>query len=97
MSRISSKVTESDFTPDSKRLAIAAKNHLRFRAATGDAFPAANAATCNDFIMTVIQDAAKTYGGSIEPKLTSVLSRVIEDEVKLEKLTTFVCISLQLF
>ena len=47
--------------------------------------------------MTVIQDAAKTYGGSIEPKLTSVLSRVIEGEVKLDKLTTFVCISLQLF
>jgi hypothetical protein len=47
--------------------------------------------------MTVIQDAAKTYGGSIEPKLTSVLSRVIEDEVKLDQLTTFVRISLQLF
>ena len=47
--------------------------------------------------MTVIQDAAKTYGGSIEPKLTSVLSRVIEDEEKLDKLTTFVRISLQLF
>jgi hypothetical protein len=47
--------------------------------------------------MTVIQDAAKTYGGSIEPKLTSVLSRVIEDEDKLDKLTTFVRVSLQLF
>jgi hypothetical protein len=39
----------------------------------------------------------RTYGGSIEPKLTSVLSRVIENEVKLDKLTTFVRISLQLF
>ncbi|KAF8816473.1 hypothetical protein BYT27DRAFT_7248344 [Phlegmacium glaucopus] len=55
-----------------------------------EAFPAANVATHNDFIMTVIQEAAKIYGGSIEPKLTSVLSRVIKDEEILGKLTTFV-------
>ena len=47
--------------------------------------------------MTVIQDAAKTYGGSIEPKLTSVLSRIIENEEIMDKLTIFVRISLPLF
>ena len=86
------KVTENDFSPNSKRLAIAAKSHLRHRAATGDAFPTANAATREDFIMNIIQEAAKLYGGLIEPKLTSVLSRVVRDEDTLEKLTTFVCI-----
>jgi hypothetical protein len=93
----SNKITENDFSPDSKRLAIVAKNHLRFRAATGDAFPAANVATRDDFIMAIIKEAASTYGGSVEPKLTSVLSRVIKDEETLEKLTTFVCISFLLF
>ena len=87
------KVTENDFSPNSKRLAIVAKNHLRFRAATGEAFPAANAAMREEFIMDIIQEAAKLYSGSIEPKLTSVLSRVLKEEDTLEKLTTFVRIS----
>ena len=86
------KVTENDFSPNSKRLAIVAKNHLRYRAATGEAFPAANAAMREEFIMNIIQEAAKLYGGAIEPKLTSVLSRVVREEDTLEKLTTFVCI-----
>jgi hypothetical protein len=69
---------------------------LRFKVATGegDAFPPADANGRNDFIIKTIKEAANKYGGALEPKLTSVLSRVMKDVDVFDDLITFVCVSL---
>ena len=92
----SHKIKEEDFSPNTRRLAIAAKNHLRFKVATGegDAFPPAHAEARDEFIIKAIQEAAIKYGGAIEPKLSSVFSRVMKNADVFDDLITFVCISL---
>jgi hypothetical protein len=92
----SHKVKEEDFSPNTRRLAITTKNHLRFKVATGegDAFPPADANGRNDFIIKTIKEAANKYGDSLEPKLTSVLSRVMKDVDVFDDLITFVRVSL---
>ena len=92
----SHKVKEEDFSPNTRHLAITTKNYLRFKVATGegDAFPPADANGHNSFIIKTIKEAANKYGDSLEPKLTSVLSRVMKDVDVFDDLITFVRVSL---
>ena len=68
------KVREENFSPNTRHLAVAAKNHLHFKVAIGkgNAFPLSHADGHNDFIIKMIQDAAKKkYGGSLESNICS--------------------------
>jgi hypothetical protein len=47
------KVREDNFSPSTKRLAIASKNHIRFQTVNGNAFPVPNAVDRYEFLTKV--------------------------------------------
>ena len=84
-----SKITEGDFSPKTRRLAIASKAYVRTTIIYGKQgpFPPTGRHGRLDFAWNTIQSASRANGGLI---IKDALTRATADEEKKKKLVTFV-------
>lgn len=85
----SSKVTESDFTPRTRRLAVASKSHVRTTTIYNESgpFPPANRIGRLEFAWNTIKETSRD---SQDPIITQAFQRAKPDERMKKNLITFV-------
>lgn len=87
-----SKITEGDFSPRTRQLAIASKAYVRTTIIYGNhgPFPPTGRHGRLDFAWNTIRAASRANGGSV---IKDALTRASADEEKKKKLVTFVSYS----
>jgi hypothetical protein len=88
--KVSNKVTENDFTPRTRRLAIASKSHIRTRIVyheMGPFNPMSSRIGRLDFAWATVKEAANN---SIDPQIKKAFKRASKDDGTKKSLLTFV-------
>lgn len=88
--KVSNKVTENDFTPRTRRLAIASKSHIRHRIVyheMGPFKPMHSRISRLDFAWATVKEAANN---SVDPQIKKAFKRASSDDGTKKNLLTFV-------